>query len=114
MNAEKRDSKEKSERTKFLTETTWNKDKQKLKKLALMVLYDIQKLESISCLDLKREVDFFDEVRRFEMNLIKSALLQSGGNQRRCASLLGISTSNLNNKIKHYKISLKSDEENTI
>lgn len=46
-----------------------------------------------------------DEVRRFEANLIRSALAYTGGRQRRAARLLGMNVSTLNSRIKRYKIS---------
>lgn len=44
-------------------------------------------------------------VREFEVKLIRAALLKTGGNQRRAASLLGIKVTTLHNKIKTYGIS---------
>ena len=46
-----------------------------------------------------------DEVRRFEANLIRSALAYTGGRQRRAARLLGMNVSTLNSRIKRYKLS---------
>ena len=43
-------------------------------------------------------------VRDFEINLIRTALLKTGGNQRRAAFLLGVKTTTLHNKIKMYGI----------
>ena len=57
--------------------------------------------------DVGRGVDFYDEVRRFEIILIERALLHSGGSQVRAASLLGLKTTTLNSKIKSYNINLK-------
>jgi hypothetical protein len=57
--------------------------------------------------DVGRGVNFFDEVRRFEILLIERALLHSGGSQVRAASLLGLKTTTLNSKIKGYNINLK-------
>src|SRR6266511_2150267 len=55
-------------------------------------------------LDLKSGVDFFEEVRRFEMRLISRALALTGGNQARAARLLGLGTTTLNYKIKSYEM----------
>jgi DNA-binding NtrC family response regulator len=55
-------------------------------------------------LNLKSRVDFFDEVRRFEMRLIVRALEVTGGNQARAAKLLSLGTTTLNYKIKAYEI----------
>ena len=55
-------------------------------------------------LRLNSRVDFFEEVRRFEMKLISRALELSGGNQARAARLLGLGTTTLNYKVKAYQI----------
>lgn len=57
--------------------------------------------------DVGRGVDFYDEVRRFEILLIERALLHCGGSQVRAASLLGLKTTTLNSKIKFYNIQHK-------
>ena len=46
----------------------------------------------------------YDEVRRFEVNLIKSALSRTGGSQTQAARLLGVKLTTLNSKIKRYHI----------
>lgn len=43
-------------------------------------------------------------LQRFEANLIRSALANTGGRQRRAARLLGMNVSSLNVKIKRYKL----------
>lgn len=43
-------------------------------------------------------------IKRFEANLIRSALAYTGGRQRRAARLLGMNVSSLNAKIKRYKL----------
>ena len=87
-----------------LNESTWNKQTKNLKTLSSLLLHDLQKIETLFCLDLKNSIDLFDEVRRFEMNLIVTALLHTGGSQRRSAALLGISPSNLSYKMKTYGV----------
>ena len=59
---------------------------------------------TVENLNLKSRVDFFDEVRRFEVRLISRALEVTGGNQARAARLLGLGTTTLNYKIKAYEI----------
>ena len=48
--------------------------------------------------------DLSERVREFEVKLIRAALLKTGGNQRRAASLLGVKNTTLHNKIKSYGI----------
>jgi DNA-binding NtrC family response regulator len=59
---------------------------------------------TVENLDVKSGVEFFDEVRRFEVRLISRALELTGGNQARAARLLGLGTTTLNYKIKSYEI----------
>ena len=87
-----------------------------LKGLALALLQEAQVLEQDEALaeiralqegqNLKIEhgINFYDEVRQFEINLIKLALEQAGGVQSRAAQLLGLRATTLNNKIKLYNI----------
>ncbi len=49
-------------------------------------------------------LDFHREVQRFESDLIRCALIRTGGRQRRAARLLGIKAATLNAKIKRYRI----------
>lgn len=58
-------------------------------------------------IDLARGVSFYDEVKRFEIDLIRRALDQTGGHQSRAARLLGLNATTLNSKIKSYNIQLK-------
>src|SRR5260370_23440211 len=55
-------------------------------------------------LELDSGIDFFDQVRRFEIQLIKLALNRCNGNQSRAARLLGLGSTTLNYKIKSYEI----------
>jgi DNA-binding NtrC family response regulator len=47
-------------------------------------------------------IDFYEEVKRYEIELIKSALNRCGGNQTRAARLLRMKSTTLNAKMKHY------------
>ncbi|MGH9943593.1 MAG: helix-turn-helix domain-containing protein, partial [Pyrinomonadaceae bacterium] len=64
--------------------------------------------QSAAALDVARGIDFYDEVRRFEIDLIRRALEQTGGHQSRAARLLGMNATTLNSKIKTYNIQLRS------
>src|SRR5437763_578173 len=59
-------------------------------------------------LDVSHGVNFYDEVRRFEIDLIRRALDRTGGHQSRAARLLGMNATTLNSKIKTYNIQLRS------
>ena len=50
-------------------------------------------------------IDFYDEVRRFEVEMIQSALRRTNGVQTEAASLLGLKPSTLHAKIKQYNLS---------
>ncbi len=54
--------------------------------------------------DVKDGISFYDEVRRFEIDLIRRALKLSAGSQTRAARLLRLKASTLNSKIKYYNI----------
>ena len=57
-----------------------------------------------SDIDLARGVSFYEEVKKFEIDLIRRALEQTGGHQSRAARLLGLNATTLNSKIKGYNI----------
>jgi DNA-binding NtrC family response regulator len=65
----------------------------------------IQQTEGTSGgIDIGRGVNFYDEVKKFEIDLIRRALEQTGGHQSRAARLLGLNATTLNSKIKSYNI----------
>jgi DNA-binding NtrC family response regulator len=47
-------------------------------------------------------IDFYDEIARYEIELIRGALNQCGGNQTQAAKLLHLKSTTLNAKMKHY------------
>jgi DNA-binding NtrC family response regulator len=59
-------------------------------------------------INISRGVNFYDEVRRFETDLIRRALDQTSGHQSRAARLLGLNATTLNSKIKTYNIPARS------
>lgn len=65
----------------------------------------MQKADGTSSnIDMGRGVNFYDEVKRFEIDLIRRALDQTGGHQSRAARLLGLNATTLNSKIKTYNL----------
>ena len=77
-----------------------------LRELVLRVLCEVQSINEVTPVIIGQNFDFYEEVRRFEVDLIKRALLQTGGHQVRAAKLLNLKVTTLNSKIKHYNISL--------
>ena len=75
-----------------------------LKILALSLLREIASAENVG--EGSNTIDLQAEVRRFETELIRSALIQTGGRQRQAARLLGTKVTTLNTKIKRYKIEI--------
>jgi DNA-binding NtrC family response regulator len=49
-------------------------------------------------------INFYDEVRDFEISLIRQALRHANGSQVRAAALLRLNPTTLNGKIKNYSI----------
>jgi sigma-54 dependent transcriptional regulator, flagellar regulatory protein len=76
-----------------------------LKEILSSILDQIEITRNVRSVSLRRGIDLYDEVRRFEIDLIESALEQTKGNQARAARLLGINQTTLNQKIKRYNIS---------
>lgn len=70
--------------------------------LAIKIMAETEGVSSD--IDLARGVNFYDEVKRFEIDLIRRALEQTGGHQSRAARLLGLNATTLNSKIKNYNI----------
>ncbi len=80
-----------------------------LKELALALLAEVESLKEAQALDSKQSVNLLEEVRRFESDLIRWALVRTGGHQRRAARLLNIKVTTLNAKIKRYGIRLSTN-----
>jgi transcriptional regulator with GAF, ATPase, and Fis domain len=77
-----------------------------LKNLTVRLLREVQSIRETHRLNIENGVDFYEEVRRFEIDLITRALFQTGGHQARAAKLLNLKITTLNSKIKHYNICL--------
>ena len=85
-----------------------------LKELTLVLFRQVEALAEKRSLDItRRSINLYDEVRRFETEIIRYALLQTGGHQSRAAHLLGVKITTLNAKIKRYNIPLDPSVNDT-
>jgi len=94
------------------TKTGTNGRLRKMRDLASELLEESEALEhegelaeasaTIATLSANAAINFFEEVRQFEVRLINRALELAGGNQARAAQLLGLGTTTLNYKVKTY------------
>ena len=92
-----------------------------LKSLAMLLLREVESLQKTPS-DVNKvleddELCLYERTQQFEEELIRAALIKTGGNQRQAAKLLGTKETTLNVKIKRYRIdeanqhSASSDEK---
>ena len=75
-----------------------------LRETVLQLLQEVESLTIAAPAGLKSGARLDEEVRQFEMNLIRTALGRTAGSQTRAAKLLGLKLTTLNAKIKRYNI----------
>ncbi|MCA1564582.1 MAG: hypothetical protein LC803_02780 [Acidobacteria bacterium] len=80
-----------------------------LQMAALTLLKEVQAISTLDAADIVRGIKFYDEVERFERELIMRALELTGGHQVRASRLLGLKVTTLNSKVKRYRIPLPHD-----
>ena len=78
-----------------------------LRETVLQLLEEVESLAISKPIDVKNGARFSDEVRQFEVSLIRTALGRTSGSQTRAAKLLGLKPTTLNAKIKRYGISIR-------
>jgi DNA-binding NtrC family response regulator len=77
----------------------------KLRVMEVLARALLRRIESLrDTMDGGVAVSIADEVQHFEAELIKSALIETGGRQRRAARLLGMNITTLNRKLRRYNI----------
>lgn len=66
----------------------------------------VTEVNSIARLDPKTvaKVDLHEAVKRFEIEIIRTALEKASGNQAKAARMLGVKHTTLNAKVKRYQI----------
>ena len=84
-----------------------------LREVALNLLTEVELLGAAQAARPDRNLKLQDEVKQFEIDLIRIALDRTHGSQTRAAQLLGVKLTTLNTKIKRYKIfaGQKTDHE---
>lgn len=80
-----------------------------LREITLSLLTELESLNSMIAPAPTAELglNLDDEVKSFEIDLIRTALVKTRGNQALAARLLGVKHSTLNSKIKRYQIRLR-------
>jgi DNA-binding protein Fis len=77
-----------------------------LKQLVTELQRELESLNEVPVPAVEQGVDFYYEVSRFEIGLIKCALTFVEGHQVKAAQLLNLNATTLNAKIKQYRIQL--------
>ena len=90
----------------FLRDEAFESRLSSLKNVAIELLSAVESLKNTTSGAEPRTLRLYDEVRRFETDLIRTALVRTNGNQLRAARLLGVKHTTLNAKIKRYGISI--------
>ena len=97
----------------LLREATLENRLNALRDIALTLLSEVDLLRSAPPARGEGSLKLYDEVQRFEIDLIRSALQKTNGSQVRAARLLSVKQTTLNAKIKRYKISIIDREQGT-
>lgn len=87
----------------FLRDEAFESRLSSLRDVAIELLNAVDSLKSTPD-NGRHSLKLHDEVRKFETDLIRTALIRTGGNQSRAARLLGVKHTTLNAKIKRYGI----------
>jgi DNA-binding NtrC family response regulator len=82
-----------------------------LRSLSLLLVREINSLEEIQSkleeeIEYERPISLLTELQRFEIKMIRCALIRTMGNQTRAAKLLGLKQTTFHAKLCRYKIDL--------
>jgi DNA-binding NtrC family response regulator len=88
----------------FLRDKAFESRLSSLRDVAMELLSAVESLKTTNANAENRTLRLNEEVRKFETDLIRTALVRTGGNQLRAARLLGVKHTTLNAKIKRYGI----------
>jgi transcriptional regulator with GAF, ATPase, and Fis domain len=79
-----------------------------MQEIIFFLANEIESLSFVRSVNISQGIDLHDEMRRFEVHLVQSALERTGGHLTNAAKLLGINLTTLHNKIKRLGISTES------
>ncbi|MDQ3714035.1 MAG: hypothetical protein M3388_17710 [Acidobacteriota bacterium] len=79
-----------------------------LKTLSNSISGQVAALQREEQIAAQKQINLYDEVNRYEADLIRCALFRTGGRQRQAARLLNVKISTLNAKIKRLGISIEN------
>ena len=77
-----------------------------LRELTLSLLTELESLGRSAIPAPESELSLDEEVKRFEISLIRAALAKAHNNQARAARMLGVKHTTLNAKIKRYQLQI--------
>lgn len=82
-----------------------------LKSLSLLLIREINSLRDEQAkleqeIESEKPISLAQELQRFEVNMIRCALIRSMGRQNKAAYLLGLKITTLSEKIRRYNIDL--------
>jgi transcriptional regulator with GAF, ATPase, and Fis domain len=77
-----------------------------LREITLSLLSELESLGRSTAPDPDASLTLDEEVKRFEIALIRAALDQAHNNQARAARMLGVKPTTLNAKIKRYQLQI--------
>jgi len=97
----------------FLRDEAFESRLASLKDVAIELLSAVETLRTTAPGVGDRTLRLHEEVRRFETDLIRTALIRTNGNQLHAARLLGVKHTTLNAKIKRFGISLEPMANNS-
>lgn len=75
-----------------------------LRAMARSLLSELESLAQPDPPEPDGKLNLDDELKRYEIGLIRAALAKANGNQTRAARMLGVKLTTLNTKIKRYQI----------
>ena len=97
-----------------LRSTTLARDRiHAITELAIEIQRQLASLNQVPTPAVEHGLDFYDEVSRFEIALIKEALKLAEGHQTKAAQLLNLKATTLNVMIKRYNIPIEQLQQIT-
>lgn len=81
-----------------------------INRIATIVLSEVETFASRNYLR-GENINYYEELQRFEVELIMYAMYRAKGNQARAAQILNIKPTTLNAKVKRFNLSSSADNE---